>query len=366
MTELPEAAYVAALLELPGMTPALIATHLGVRRASGLFPPTGPAMTPTDLWRMLARDHRWRASIAGLDVAHLWSAYRREGIAIDVLGTSGYPPELADDPEAPYILFRSGGSLSLEGRRVAIVGTRRATDVGREIAAELGAGLAAAGVRVVSGLALGIDGAAHIGALAARGAPPIGVVAGGIDRPYPSRHRTLWGQVRGAGVLVSEAPIATPSRGWRFPARNRIIAALSEVVVVVESARSGGSMWTAKEAHARSRDVMVVPGSPRNPAAFGTNELLRDGADPVLDVSDVLAKLGMSWTPPATPPAPVVEPRLAPVLRAVDWDATPTDVIVGRLGRDPGAVLAALAILEAQGLVTGGGGVWRRSAQGAS
>ncbi len=282
-------------------------------------------------------------------------------------GRRAIPPELGGDGAAPYILFRRGAAVPLDGRRVAIVGTRRCTPTGREIAAELGEALAAAGVRVVSGLALGIDAAAHQGALIARRGAPIGVVAGGFDLPYPGRHRALWQQVGDSGVLVSEWPLGTRSEGWRFPARNRIIAALADAVVVVESQESGGSMITADEALARDVPVLAVPGSIRNPAAAGTNKLVRDGAIPVCSVEDVLSMLSLA---PAGGRAgdqrPVPSPSGSAVLAAVGWEPTTISTLLARTGLDPGTLTVQLAHLEMDGWVSGAGGCWQRVADGAT
>ena len=182
--------------------------------------------------------------------------------------------------------------------RVAIVGTRRCTRYGFDLARELGADLAAAGVQVVSGLALGIDGAAHRGALdAAGGAPPIGVVASGLDVVYPRAPPAAVGGGRHRGSLLSECPLGTAPEAWRFPARNRIIAALADAVVVVESAGAGGSMYTVEEALARDRPVLAVPGSVRSAASAGTNRLLAEGAGVARDADDVLAAIGQPQRP---------------------------------------------------------------------
>jgi len=305
----------------------------------------------------------WGAVAARVDLRRLWADHRRLGVVIDLLGSPGYPPALGGDAAAPYVVFRQGATVALEGQRVAIVGTRRCTPTGREIAAELGEALAAAGARVVSGLALGIDAAAHQGALTARGGAPIGVVAGGFDLPYPVRHRTLWHQVAAAGVLVSEWPLRTRSEGWRFPARNRIIAALADAVVVVESQEAGGSMITADEALARDIPVLAVPGSIRNPAATGTNKLIRDGAVPVCSVDDVLAMLSLSAGAPRTGEhRSVPSPAASAVLSAVGWEPTTVSVLLARTGLDPGALTVQLARLEMDGWVSGRGGCWQRLA----
>ncbi len=205
----------------------------------------------------------------------------------------------ADDPEPPLLLFCQGNLELLASRpAVAIVGTRRCTSLGRRVATEMASALAAAGVSVVSGLALGIDGAAHTGALA--GTPPdaparvVGVVATGLDVVYPKRHAALWADVAEQGLLVSEAPPGTAPARWRFPARNRIIAALADLVVVIESHAKGGALSTVDEAIERGISVLAVPGSVLSAASEGSNALLMDGATPVRHGADVLELLGFA------------------------------------------------------------------------
>jgi DNA processing protein len=181
---------------------------------------------------------------------------------------------------------------------VALVGTRNATAAGRATATQLADQLASAGVHVVSGLARGIDGCAHRGVLSSSGSGvPIGVVGSGLDVPYPREHAELWERVADAGLLLSEAPPGAAPEAWRFPQRNRIIAAVAEVVVVVESRESGGSLITVDEALERGRPVMAVPGALASRASAGTNRLLRDGAAVVLDVGDVLTALAIDHVP---------------------------------------------------------------------
>jgi DNA processing protein len=307
----------------------------------------------------------WAAAASRVDVGRAWAAYRRLGARVDILGDDGYPARLAGAPGAPYVLFRSGSRLDLDGRTAAVVGTRRCTPAGRAIASEFGGALAGAGVRVVSGLALGVDGAAHQGALDAGGGCPIGVVAGGFDRPYPVRHRQLWQRVAAAGTLVSEWPLGARSEGWRFPARNRLIVALSEVVVVVESGERGGSMVTAELAAERGVPVLAVPGSIRNPAAAGTNRLLRDGAQPACGVDDVLTALSLaagdgSGVDPRPPPSAAG----AAVLAAMGWDPVTTDLLASRGDLPPPELAVVLAHLELDGWIAGSPGRWQRIGPG--
>ncbi|MFZ1588265.1 MAG: DNA-processing protein DprA [Candidatus Microthrix parvicella] len=246
------------------------------------------AEVTSERWRV------WKQQVAVGDVVArtaraLASADARALLQCDV----GYPDRLADDPRAPAVLIRRGrGAGPGHGEAtVAIIGTRRASQVGKEVAAELGAELAGRGITVLSGMARGIDAAAHRGALGVAPTLTIGVIGCGPDQVYPPEHRVLWGQVSAGGGLLGEWPPGVAPNAWRFPARNRLLATLADVVVVVESARSGGSMHTVREAIDRSRPVLAVPGSVRSRVAEGTNLLISEGCDPCVDVTDVLCAL---------------------------------------------------------------------------
>ncbi len=236
-----------------------------------------------------------RAAAAAADTPEVWlERCRRAGVRGVLLDDADYPSQLVADPEAPAALFVRGDLDSLLARRVGVIGTRNATASGLATATDLGEALAAAAVVVVSGLALGIDGAAHRGVRRSGGpGRPVAVVGNGLDVPYPKRHAELWSWVAEAGLLMSEWPPGVAPDAWRFPQRNRILAALSEVLVVVESRERGGSLITARAAADRAVEVMAVPGSPRSRASRGTNQLLVDGAAPVTSVDDVLAMLGL-------------------------------------------------------------------------
>ena len=390
-----EAAWLAALVGLPDMFPSRLAALFGLRRRGRGPTAPPPVRSAEEVWRWLCDGEpladsrlrrrcgaepeavvaRWRAAARGEGwVESQRRRYRSAEVAIHLLGSAGYPAALAADGQAPYVLYSAGSAGALDGPRVAIVGTRRCSAAGRDTALSFGRELSEAGVRVVSGLALGIDAAAHTGALAAHGAPPVGVVAGGLDRPYPARHRALWQAVAGAGVLLSEAPLGTRSEAWRFPARNRIIAALADVVVVVESHGGGGSIITADHALARSVPVMAVPGPIRAPSSVGTNRLLSSGAIPALDTADVLTALALRCPDTAlqAAAAELASPRLClgamphagtaerAVLEAVDWGPTPTETIVCRTGLAPGVVAAALTTLDMDGYLRGSSAWWER------
>jgi DNA processing protein len=291
------------------------------------------------------------------------------GVAVRRLGTDVYPAVLAADHQAPEVLFTRGSIDALEpGRfRVAIVGTRRSTGYGRGVARRLGRELSEAGVHVVSGLALGIDGAAHDGALAGGGAAPIGVVGSGLDVVYPRRHAGLWERVGQAGALLSEAPVGCRPEPWRFPARNRIIAALADVLVVVESHERGGSMHTVRAAEERGVPILAVPGAVFSEASKGTNQLLSQGCHPACDVQDVLTALSLRHaSAPVRPTLTLVDARPPPpgefaaVLQLVDWSPTSLDTIVARADAPPAQVSMALAWLEREGWARGDGGWWER------
>lgn len=199
----------------------------------------------------------------------------------------------------------------------------------------------------------------------------------GLDVVYPRRNAELWGSVAQAGVLLGEAPLGAPPEGWRFPARNRIIAAVATVVVVVESHARGGSANTVEHAMVRDRQVMAVPGSIRSSASELPNQLLADGCHPVRDVTDVLVALGLVSAAPPDPGAPRrfppptsglpdggPTPAQAAVLDALGWEPATLEGLVLATGRPPAEVSVALAHLESGGWVTGRSGWWERTASG--
>jgi DNA processing protein len=307
----------------------------------------------------------WRRAAADVDPVDSWQGVVRAGIAVSLHGSPTYPPALANDVEPPAVLFQRGDPGVIDRPRVAIVGTRRCSTTGSGMAFELGRDLAAVGVGVVSGLASGIDGAAHRGALACDGgAPPIGVVGSGLDVVYPPGQGRLWRAVAEAGVLLSEAPLGARPERWRFPARNRIIAALADLVVVVESHRRGGSLHTVDEADRRGIDVFVVPGSVRNPAAAGTNELLAEGRPPVCSVDDLLVALDLQATPrvAGTDRRPPPDHADRPVLEAVGWQPSTLDQVVLRTGLGLALLAPALERLCEAGWVARNGGWYERVA----
>jgi DNA processing protein len=307
---------------------------------------------------------------AAIDPEVVEARHRDAGVTILLPRDAAYPRLLADDLFPPPVLFAQGDLAALDPPRVAIVGTRRCTGAGAGVARALGRDLAEAGVSVVSGLALGIDGAAHRGVLDAGevSGRPIGVIACGHDVPYPSRHAPLWSAVADRGVLLGEAPLGTRPASWRFPLRNRIIAALADVVVVVESHVAGGSLLTVREAIDRGIDVMAVPGAVRNPAAAGTNQLLADGCHPVRDADDVLIALGLTSGRrggAASDPRPPPDADGCRVLDAFDWEPVTLEHLALRTGQRVPDLALALSRLEADGWITSQGSWFERVGRGA-
>lgn len=294
----PPAAFVAALAGFERMTTNRLSGLLAHRSPEDAFViATGGCAPPEPFATLFAREPdlvaAWRRSAVQRPPDEVWQQCLGAGVDVVVAGDRRYPAPLLDDPRRPAALFVRGDLGVLDARRVGIVGTRNATQRGRETAARFGYELAAEGVVVVSGLAKGIDGAAHRGALAVDGAPPVAVVGTGPDRPYPAQHAPLWEAVAKRGALISEWPPGTAPEAFRFPLRNRILAALVEVLVVVESRERGGSLITAREAAERGVEVFAVPGALQSRAALGTNKLLCDGASPATETADLLMALGL-------------------------------------------------------------------------
>jgi DNA processing protein len=230
------------------------------------------------------------AALHDADVAGEIARIEKAGLGLLVRGEPDYPAGLAAIPQAPPVLYVRGGMLASDARAVALVGTRHPTAQGRKVALRLAEGLARAGVVVVSGLARGIDGTAHQGALNA-GGRTIAVLAGGLARVYPPEHRGLAESVVAAGALVTESPMLQDPVAGLFPARNRIISGLARLVVIVQAAQKSGALITAEHAAEQGRTVLAVPGSVDDEQHGGCHKLLRDGAVLCRGVDDILEEL---------------------------------------------------------------------------
>lgn len=362
----PELAHAAALAALPRMTPRrlrVLLDHHDPAEAWELVAGRGTTASPSVAAVLRDSDlsAAWRRAVATVTPDRLAERCQLLGVQVLVRGRPGYPEVLLHDHAAPAVLFARGDPSCVHPRRAAIVGTRNATNAGRAMAQQLGRELAGHGVVVVSGLARGIDGAAHRGCLGA-GGTPVAVVASGPDVVYPREHGPLWHEVAQRGLLLTEGAPGTQPEAHRFPLRNRILAALAEVVVVVESRATGGSLITAIEAAARGIPVMAVPGSVRVRSGEGTNDLLADGATPVRDTADVLAALGLHHDrrpgPLRREPPGGLDGEL---LALLDDGARSLGDLVEHSGRALADVALALGRLEATSWVVSASGWFERA-----
>lgn len=329
-------------------------------------------------WAQLARTPR----IGPLTFHRLIAKHRSAEAALEALPRLGVAPARADDVEAeldalermnarllcaceadypgllaaldaPPPVIAARGDLALLARpAVAIVGAREASAAGLILAEQIAAGLGKAGFVVVSGLARGIDAAAHRAAL---GAGTIAVLAGGLDKPYPPQNLDLHADIAARGCVIAEAPLGAVARARDFPRRNHIISGLARGVVVIEAALRSGSLITARAAAEQGRDVMAAPGSPLDPRARGSNALIKSGAALIEDAGDVLACLGETPLPRAAPRLPLFEEEsparglAGKIARLLSPTPTHLNDLARLAGAPAGAVAAALTELELEG-----------------
>jgi DNA processing protein len=280
------------------------------------------------------------------------------GRAAVTIDDAAYPALLRCIPDPPPVLFMRGRLECLAAPALAVVGSRHPTRPGAETARSFARALAAEGLVVVSGLAEGIDAAAHRGAMDAAGAT-VAVAGHGLDTVYPPRHRDLAARIAEEGLLVSEFLPGTPPRREHFPRRNRIISGVALGVLVVEAAVRSGSLITARLAGEQGREVFAIPGSIHNPMARGCHRLIRQGAKLVETVADLLEELG--WAPggslaPAlredvAPAAPELDGDYITLLEAMGYDPATVDQLVQRTGLTPQALSSMLLVLELRGIV---------------
>lgn len=297
---------------------------------------------------------------AAIHSALAWAA--EPGNHLITLADTAYPRALLEIADPPVLLYVKGDPTLLQTPGLAIVGARSATPGGCANAEAFAEALAAAGLTIISGLALGIDAAAHAGALRPPAGRTIAVIGTGADRVYPARHQKLAHQIAASGAIVSEFPLGTPALPHNFPRRNRLIAGLARGVLVVEAAVGSGSLITARLATENGREVFAIPGSIHSPLARGCHRLIRDGAKLVETAADVLDEL--AWAAPvnatrapvrsaAAAPTedPDVPPEHARVLAALGHDPLDIDTLAGRCGLTLDALYAILLSLELDGQV---------------
>ncbi len=361
-----EAAYRAALACLPGMSmlslPKLIAL----------------AGSAEELWTVLARGGERAAALVGREKAQTWAMecrktepeavlreLARAGIEVIAPGDASYPPMLAAIYDPPAVLFARGEMPPVDGPCVAVVGSRKASGYGTYVAHALGEELGRLGITVVSGAAYGVDGKAHQGCLRA-GGHTVAVLGCGVDRVYPPGHEGLLQEVAKQGCLLSEFPPGTGPLPWHFPYRNRIIAGLSHVVVVVEASQRSGALITAEIALEEGREVMAVPGPIGNPLSRGTNGLIQKGAKLVMEVSDICEELPMEALKKIEEKSrsrsyvsrgeenPVAEPLCddeKTCLEILSGGPCGLDFLAARAGKPVGEMLSRLSSLILRGLV---------------
>lgn len=336
----------AAPLLAAGRDPAVILSGLA---SAGRRSPAGGADTAADGAAPAAAARRPPPSPESLA-----ADCRRFGIDLHLPGDDGFPASLTGIPDPPLALYARGDPRCLLRPAIAVVGARRCTAAGAEVAAAIAGELASRGVVVVSGLARGIDTAAHRAAAAA--GVTVAVVGSGLARPYPAGNGRLLARIiESGGLVLSEYPPLTGARKHHFPERNRLISGLSRGVVVVEAGERSGSLITARLALEQGRDVCAVPGSVINPVSRGCHRLLRQGAALVASADDVLEALGLADCPmlasPGRGPAPELKDGLAAVLAVVEDRVTTIDRVVDVTGLSAAAAGAALVELELGGFV---------------
>lgn len=282
---------------------------------------------------------------ASIEQALAWAD--TPGHHILTLDDNAYPPALLEIPDPPNILYVRGNPDLLKARALAMVGSRNATPQGIQTAEGFAKTLAAHGLCIVSGLALGIDAAAHRGALASDG-KTVAVIGTGADRLYPARNKELALRIAEHGAIVSEFPLGTPAIAANFPRRNRIISGLSRGVLVVEAAPESGSLITARLAAEQGREVFAIPGSIHSPVARGCHQLIRQGAKLVETARDVLEELGSSEEIPAVETSSPNGQQTA-LITALGHDPCSLDELVERTGQSAEQLLGELLTLELSG-----------------
>ena len=354
------------LTEFPDL-PQMLSMNAATLRAVGM---TADAMAAIQAWQKQDDAHP-----AVREVRTIMHDCQKHAVGILTWGHTHYPEQLRHIHDAPLVLFTRGDTELLARDQIGIIGSRKATPAGLDHARRFAAELSARDLMVTSGLALGVDGAAHAGALDA-GYPTVAVIGCGLDRVYPHQHRRLGERVVADGLMISEYPPGTPARAAHFPQRNRIISGLSRGVLVVEAGLRSGSLITARMALEQGREVFAIPGSVHSPVARGCHHLIKQGARLVETVEDILEELGAWWSPPlVTEAAGTPEPkpggkgplagldgREIAVFEALGYDPQSTDALSSATGLPADQLMQSLLLLELQGLVSSAPGGFQKIA----
>jgi DNA processing protein len=356
------AAYL-TLAQIPGIGAARLRTLLAAFQSAvaALHAPHGAIAALPGFSRAAATAVRAGSARAGHVVL---DQLDRHGASVLLPGDPGFPPLLGEIPDPPALLYTCGDVSLLAGPggsppAVGIVGSRDHSPYGADAARLLAAGVARAGVVVVSGMARGIDAVAHTAALDA-GGKSVGILGNGFGVIYPAANRALYERMSTVGCLVSEQPPGERPHAGAFPRRNRLISGLAGVTVVVEAALGSGALITADCALDQGRTVLAVPGPITSPTSVGCNKLIQQGAKPALTAADVLEELGLPRGAAEQPPEATARPRTPPLdltaLQRTLWEtlrgeARHVDVLVASAGTDTAAVLTALTELEMRGVV---------------
>jgi DNA processing protein len=293
---------------------------------------------------------------AAIDAALEWAG--AEGHAVLTLADPDYPRPLLEIPDPPALLYLRGRRELLARPSLAVVGSRNATPQGASNAEQFARSFSAAGLTIVSGLALGIDAAAHRGGLDRAGST-IAVLGTGADMLYPQRNQALGERISREGLIVSEFALGTPPHGGNFPRRNRIISGLTQGCLVVEAALASGSLITARLAAEQGREVFAIPGSIHSPHSKGCHALIKQGAKLVESAQDLLQELGMGGL---EAPHAAADPALGGLLAHMGYDPCDIDTLCTRSGLTPDMVSAMLLQLELDGKVASlSGGLYQRT-----
>ncbi|MBI1394434.1 MAG: DNA-protecting protein DprA [Betaproteobacteria bacterium] len=343
---------------VPGVGPASQRKLLGTYGT----PEAVLAARPDEVAGLLggAAAQAWRkgADPAAVERALRWSSEPGHGVV--PLGDDAYPAQLLESGDPPTLLYVLGDVQRLDHAGLAVVGSRNATPSGRETAHDFASAASRAGLTIVSGLALGIDAAAHRGGLSGPGRT-IAVVGTGIDIVYPARNRDLAHEIARDGVIISEHPLGTRPAAANFPRRNRIISGLSRGVLVVEAAVRSGSLITARFAAEQGREVFAIPGSIHSPLSRGCHALIKQGAKLVESIGDVLEELGWNSSTARARAEPANGSGDDPLLTALGFDPGDVDTLVERTGLPVETVTVRLLELELEGKVVAlGGGRFQR------